>query len=178
MKSKFLNFHSFLFLTTLIFFIALSFLSYRNPTYNSLVFLAIVSSIFVFQLMIVLSDFKNNIQRIAWAMSYLFGFSLAINFSKEWFLLSWKYQLIILIFVIFFVFNLRFISKLKKWILLLMFINNFLFCGYLIFIVVHNFEDAIFFDIAKWLSIYMVLFSGIISISSSKSKLKAENEKT
>lgn len=177
MKSKFLNFPAFLFLTTLFFFFAASYLSYINPTYNYFVSLGIVSSIFVFQLLIVLSDFTIKTRRILWSVSYLFGFSLVINFNKELFLLSWKYQLIIFVFVLYLIFSLRFISNVNKWILLLMFFNNFFFCGYLLFVVTYSFEDAIYFDIAKWLSVYMISFSALISFAGKKPKMKIEVEK-
>lgn len=177
MKSKFLNFYKFSFLITIFLLISLSYLSYRNPIYNHLILLAIVSIIFIFQYLVILSDFNNNSIRILWVLSYLMGLSIAINFNKEWFLLSWKYQLIIIVFMLYFTFILNFISKVKKWILLLLFLNNFLFCGYLLYIVMYNFEDIIYFEIAKWLSIYMILSSVVLSLNSRLSKLKVESEK-
>jgi hypothetical protein len=166
MKSKFLGLYSLLFLKSVFLFVLLAFLSYRNPTYNSLVLLAVVSSIFIFQLLILLSDFTNQIRRIVWIMSYLFGLSLLININKEWFILSWKYQLIIFLFILFCLFSLRFISKVNKRFLLMSFINNLAFCVYLAFLVFYNIVEELYFNITTGLIIYSILFSLIIAFKS------------
>jgi hypothetical protein len=166
MKSKFLGLYSLLFLKSVFLFFLLAFLSYRNPTYNTLVLLAVASSVFILQLLIYLSDLTNQMRRIVWIMSYLFGLSLLININKEWFILSWKYQLIIFLFILFCLFSLRFISKVNKIFLLMSFINNLAFCVYLAFLVFYNIVEELYFNISTGLIIYSILFSLIIAFKS------------
>jgi hypothetical protein len=172
MKNKFLNLRTFLIIKSLFLFILFLFLSYRNLSFNSFVLLAVFSTLFVQQIIIVLSEFKNWIRLVVWPLSYLVSLSFLINVNKEWFFLTWKYQLIIFLFILLNLFNLRFISKINKLLVFLAFVNSLVLCLFLGYTAFTNFEEPFYFQLAKGLTIFTIVFSIFISFSKQKTAKK------
>lgn len=178
MKNRFLYLPRILFLKSLLLSIIFGFFAFWSPTFNLLVLFASFTSILIFQFFIVLSEFKIQIKRIVWPLSYLLGLSLLFNLSKEWLFISWKYQLIVLVFSLLSLFNLRFISSMNKWVVVLAFFNSILYSIWLVILVRNNFNEDFYFDLAKIFTGYMILFTVIISIADRKATVKAENNST
>jgi hypothetical protein len=134
--------------------------------------LAVFSTLFVQQLIIVLSEFKNGIRLVVWPLSYLVSLSFLINVNKDWFFLTWKYQLIIFLFILLNLFNLRFISKINKLLVFLAFVNSLVLCLFLGYTAFTNFEEPFYFQLAKGLTIFTIVFSIFISFSKQKTAKK------
>ena len=172
MKNKFLILRTFLIVKSFFLFILFLFLSYRNLSFNSFVLLAVFSTLFVQQIIIVLSEFKNWIRLVVWPLSYLVSLSFLINVNKDWFFLTWKYQLIIFLFILLNLFNLRFISKINKLLVFLAFVNSLVLCLFLGYTTFTNFEEPFYFQLAKGLTIFTIVFSIFISFSKQKTAKK------
>ena len=172
MKNKFLILRTFLIVKSFFLFILFLFLSYRNPSFNLFVLLAVFSTLFVQQLFIVLSEFRNGIRLVVWPLSYLVSLSFLINVNKDWFFLTWKYQLIIFLFILLNLFNLRFISKINKLLVFLAFVNSLVLCLFLGYTAFTNFEEPFYFQLAKGLTIFTIVFSIFISFSKQKTAKK------
>lgn len=172
MKNKFLILRTFLIVKSFFLFILFLFLSYRNPSFNLFVLLAVFSTLFVQQLIIVLSEFRNGIRLVVWPLSYFVSFSFLINVNKDWFFLTWKYQLIMFLFILLNLFNLRFISKINKLLVFLAFVNSLVLCLFLGYTTFTNFEEPFYFQLAKGLTIFTIVFSIFISFSKQKTAKK------
>ncbi len=177
MKNKFQILPKFLFVKSFVLFILFSYLAYRNLTFNSLVLMAVFSSLFVQQLIIVLSELKNGVRLIVWILSYFVSLSFLMNLDKEWFFLTWKYQVIIFLFILLNLFNLRFVSKRNKLLVIVSFINTLVFCLFLGYTVYSNFDEPFYFNITKALMIYTILFSIVLSLSRRKKGQKVVESK-
>jgi hypothetical protein len=134
--------------------------------------LAVFSTLFVQQLIIVLSEFRNGIRLVVWPLSYFVSFSFLINVNKDWFFLTWKYQLIMFLFILLNLFNLRFISKINKLLVFLAFVNSLVLCLFLGYTTFTNFEEPFYFQLAKGLTIFTIVFSIFISFSKQKTAKK------
>ena len=175
MRNRFLNLQRILFLKSLILTLIFGFFSYKSPQFYFLVLTASFASILIFQFFILLSEFTIQIERIVWPLSYLLGFSFLFNLNKEWLFTYWKYQLVVYLFILLCIFSLRFIFSVNKWFLTLSFVNNTLYSVCLWLLILTNFEEEFYFNLAKGFTIYMILFAVLISISGRKTNNKIEN---
>jgi hypothetical protein len=176
MKNRFHFLPKIVFAKSLLLFLCFAFIVYRSPTYNSLVLFSTVTIIFLVQLFILFSNYKTLIRKIIWPCSYILGLSFLLNLNKEWLFLSWKYQFIFLLFVLFSMVYLRFISRINNWFLFFAFLNSFIFLGYSWIIVWNNLEDEIYFTVAKWFTYYLIFLAIIMTASSRRTSNKAEKK--
>lgn len=176
MKNSVLNLPRILFLKSLLLSLIFGILSNRNPTFNILILFFSFTSISGFQFFIFFSGFKKQMQIIIWISSYLFGLCFLFNLNKEWFFISWKYQLISFLFCLLFLFNLRFIYSRKKWLVILAFINIVLYSFWLVILVIYNVKEENYFNLSIGFTSYIILFSIFISTSRGKEINEKENK--
>jgi len=177
MKYSSQNLFKILFVKSILLFLVCGIYSYTKPSYNVFVFFTASFGIFIIQLMLIFSELKKRLLKILWIFSYIIGISLLFNLNKQFFSITWKYQLILFLFFVFCSFSIRFFSNVSKRVIILSFLNNVLFCGYLFFIVWNNFENEIYSNIAKGLIIYMIVYGVFISVLSKSEKKKANTTK-